>query len=92
MLEHTIYKSEQANMISAKTFIPSSLKIFIIRRLIDGEQSDETSVFGWKKYYNVDAIYEWLDGLLEKYPNILTGYEYGKLWSSKKESVGYKSD
>lgn len=49
--------------------------------MIDAEQttiSDDADGFGWKKYYNLDAIYSWLDKLLKKYPNQLTNYNYGK--------------
>lgn len=39
--------------------------------------------FGWKKYYNLDAIYAWLDQLLEKYPKVLTNYNYGKSYEGR---------
>lgn len=55
-----------------------------IRSLIDAEQPtilDES--FGWKKYYNLDAIYAWLDQLLEKYPNVLTNFNYGKSYEGR---------
>lgn len=39
--------------------------------------------FGWKKYYDLDAIYGFLDTLLEKYPKVLTSYEYGKSYEGR---------
>lgn len=55
-------------------------------RLIDDEQSansNDTDDFGWEKYYNLEAIYKWLDHLLEKYPNQLTNYSYGTSYEGR---------
>lgn len=47
--------------------------------MIDEEQPKNLarSGFGWKQYYDITEIYAWLDEMLEKYPNILTNYNYG---------------
>ena len=63
-----------------------ALSILFICRLIDEEQPATMSLnddFGWKKYYDLDAIYGWLDQLVEKYPNVLTSYEYGKSYEGR---------
>lgn len=54
--------------------------------MIDAEQPADLSdayEFGWNKYYNLDAIYSWLDKLLEKHPKLLTGYVYGKSYEGR---------
>lgn len=54
--------------------------------MIDAEQStifSDANDFGWEKYNNLDAIYTWLDQLLEKYPNVLTNYNYGKSYEGR---------
>lgn len=60
---------------------------FTTFRLIDQEQPETMSLaegFGWTKYYNLGAIYDWLDQLLKKYPKVLTNYEYGKSYEGRK--------
>lgn len=59
----------------------------ILGRLIDAEQSadfdDSNGSFGWNNYYDLDAIYAWLDQLLKLYPNVLTNYNYGKSYEGR---------
>lgn len=58
----------------------------IFFRLIDEEQDENVSLdggFGWKKYNDLETVYAWLDELIEKYPNIVTGYEYGKSYEGR---------
>lgn len=55
-------------------------------RLIDHEEFQTMSFaedYGWTKYYNLDATYKWLDQLLEKYPKILTNFNYGKSYEGR---------
>lgn len=49
-------------------------------RLIDGEQPKflARNSFGWKKYYDLTDIYNWLDQMLSRYPDDLTNYDIGK--------------
>lgn len=48
--------------------------------MIDEEQSEVSTraAFGWKQYYKIDDIYEWLDQMLRRYPRELTNYNIGK--------------
>ncbi|KAJ8686600.1 hypothetical protein QAD02_022394 [Eretmocerus hayati] len=40
-----------------------------VQKLIDEENPQiETSEFGWKKYYTLEQIYDWLESLQKKYP------------------------
>ena len=39
--------------------------------------------YGWKKYYNLSEIYGWLDEMLDKYPQLLTHYNYGKSYEDR---------
>lgn len=39
--------------------------------------------YGWKQYYNLSDIYDWLDQMLNKYPKVLTHYEYGKSYEGR---------
>lgn len=54
-------------------------------RLIDEEQPNTLSFadFGWDKYYNLGAIYNWLDDMLKQYPKVLTNYNYGKSYEGR---------
>lgn len=54
-------------------------------RLIDDEQpqSPPRATFGWNKYYDLDAIYKWLDNMLEQYPKELTNYNIGKSYENR---------
>lgn len=39
--------------------------------------------FGWDKYHNLTVIYNWLDQLLEKYPEVLRNYNYGTSYENR---------
>lgn len=55
-------------------------------RWIDAEQPltlDDGAGFGWKKYYDLGAIYTWLDEMLMKHPNVLTNYNFGKSYEGR---------
>lgn len=41
------------------------------------------SGFGWDKYNDLTAIYDWLDKLLEEYPDVLSNYNYGKSYEKR---------
>lgn len=61
-------------------------KFRIFYRLIEDElPSFRSSHFGfdWSNYYRLHAIYEWLDELLEEYPNVLTNYVYGESYEGR---------
>lgn len=52
--------------------------------LIDEENSGARRAgFGWDNYYDLPDIYNWLDEQLAKYPEKLTGYEYGKSYENR---------
>lgn len=42
-----------------------------------------SNVNGWKKYYNLSEIFDWLDQMLDKYPHLLTHYNYGKSYEGR---------
>lgn len=59
---------------------------FDSHRLIDDEQPqsfNDSGDFGWKQYYNLSAIYGWLDQMLEKHPKVLTNYNFGKSYEGR---------
>lgn len=58
------------------------LKLFSV---IDEEQSEVSTraAFGWRQYYNIDDIYEWLDQILRRYPLELTNYNIGKTYEKR---------
>lgn len=39
--------------------------------------------FGWKKYYDLEEIYNFLDQLIEQYSKILTNIDYGKSYENR---------
>lgn len=51
-----------------------------LRRLIDEEQPEISTraAFGWKQYYTITDMYDWLDSMLRQYPRELTNYNIGK--------------
>lgn len=52
--------------------------------MIDEEQPKELQkAFVWTQYYDLSAIYAWLDELLVAYPNILTNYNFGKSYENR---------
>lgn len=55
------------------------------RRLIDDEQpvASTRAAFGWRQYYSLDDIYEWLDQMLRRFPNELTSYNIGKTFEKR---------
>lgn len=54
-------------------------KFNYLYRLIDEEQPDASTraAYGWKQYYNINDMYEWLDSMLNQYPRELTNYNIG---------------
>lgn len=56
-----------------------------ISRLIDDEQPKFASrgTFGWERYYDLHAIYSWLNQMLEQYPNSLTNYNFGTSYENR---------
>lgn len=51
----------------------------LIYSLIDEEQSEISprASYGWKQYYNINGIYDWLDQMLLRYPRELSNYNIG---------------
>lgn len=39
--------------------------------------------FGWKQYYDLNAIYAWIDEILEKFPFVLTNYNFGTSYENR---------
>lgn len=56
-------------------------------RLLDEEQykisMSGSAGYGWKQYYKLCEIYDWLDQMLDKYPHLLTHYNYGKSYEGR---------
>lgn len=57
----------------------------IFHRLIDAEQPHTANYagFGWTQYHNLSTIYDWLDQMLMKYPNIISNHIYGKSFEGR---------
>lgn len=53
--------------------------------MIDVEQPKFSSrtTFGWKKYYDLNDIYKWLDQMITNYPNELKNYDIGKSYENR---------
>lgn len=52
--------------------------------MIDSEQPRiAPPTFGWKAYYNLDQIYEWIDEQLVAYPEILTNLTVGQSYQGR---------
>lgn len=58
-------------------------------RLIDAEtpkrhlRAEPRATFGWESYHTLDEINNWLDELLESYPNILTSHRVGYSYQNR---------
>lgn len=98
-LELRICKSEQSRRLISIFEINANFKngIFLHylkfvypkthHRILDEEQhkmSESTKAgYGWKQYYNLSDIYDWLDQMLDKYPHLLTHYNYGNSYEGR---------
>lgn len=53
--------------------------------MIDAEQPKFSSraTFGWKKYYDLNDIYKWMDQLIKSNPKELTNYDIGKSYENR---------
>lgn len=58
-----------------------------VQSLIDDELFLQLKVseeiFGWKTYYPLETIYEWIDLILEKYPNVTYPIYAGKTYENR---------
>lgn len=53
-------------------------------RLLDAETPPiQPKAFGWTVYNNYSEIYNWLDELLETYPDVLTNYVIGSTYQGR---------
>lgn len=53
-------------------------------RFIDSEQPRiYSSAFGWKAYYRLEIIYQWLDEQIKQYPTLLTNLTVGKSYEGR---------
>lgn len=51
---------------------------------MDASQSSQNSpALGWQQYHNLTTIYAWLDELVERYPDILTNYDFGRSYEGR---------
>lgn len=56
----------------------------MIHRFIDAEQKrNYDGSYGWKRYYTIREIYEWLDDKLEEYPKVLTNLTVGTSYQNR---------
>ncbi|KNC30333.1 hypothetical protein FF38_03910 [Lucilia cuprina] len=55
------------------------IKIQNVQSLIDNEQPKTRSSTGmdWENFHTLDEIYEWLDMIVERYPDIVTPFDIG---------------
>jgi carboxypeptidase A len=58
-----------------------------LQSLIDNEHGTKTysadAEFGWDDYYPLNKMYEWMDKILAKYPNIVTGFTVGTSYEGR---------
>ncbi|XP_055294901.1 zinc carboxypeptidase-like [Sitodiplosis mosellana] len=68
-----------------KLEIENRITVNNLQKLIDEEQPKLSSrtTFGWDKYYDLPAIYNWLDEILQEYPDILTNYDVGTSYENR---------
>lgn len=76
-----IYKSKFASQINAGKV---SNEISFSCRLIDEEHAAVATraAFGWKQYHNINDIYDWLDQMQRRFPE-LTNYNIGKTYEKR---------
>lgn len=57
----------------------------MVFRLIDDEQvsSRDSGTFGWKQYYELAEIYEWLDNIFSTYPDVTEEFSIGKSYEGR---------
>ncbi|XP_055294989.1 zinc carboxypeptidase-like [Sitodiplosis mosellana] len=65
--------------------IENVIRVDNLQKLIDEEQPkiSPRGTFGWDKYYDLPDIYNWLDELLQQYPDILTNYDVGTSYKNR---------
>ncbi|TMW44837.1 hypothetical protein DOY81_010087 [Sarcophaga bullata] len=66
----------------------SELMINNVQALIDnevyaGRSMPDNEEFGWKRYYQLHEINNWLDGILTMYPEVTEGFEIGKSYENR---------
>lgn len=55
-----------------------------LHRFIDNEQPRiSASTFGWKAYYRLETIYQWLDDQIRTYPKLLTNLTVGQSYEGR---------
>ncbi|XP_004521927.1 zinc carboxypeptidase [Ceratitis capitata] len=68
--------------------LPMEVMVSNVQSLIDGEQStrstDDTSSFGWTRYYPLSAIEAFLDDILAKYPSVTSAIDIGTSYEGRK--------
>lgn len=69
---------------SAAYGTPIELKINNVQELFDQENPLVTPrSFGWTAYYRTDDIYEWLDHILEEFPDVTSGFVAGQSYEGR---------
>ncbi|KAH8397389.1 hypothetical protein KR222_001710 [Zaprionus bogoriensis] len=75
--------------------ISYDLKIDNVQRLIDAQRPKQrTGYHEWTQYHTLDEIYDWLDLLEARYPNIVTPFSIGKSYEGRSIrgiKISYKS-
>lgn len=85
-LKLKIYKSKfLSQKIRSNWKIKKQIDFYKKNRLIDDEQpaASTRAAFGWRQYYGITDIYEWLDQMLRRYPGELTSYNIGKTFEKR---------
>lgn len=57
-----------------------------VQSMIDDEsfiQSRISDTFGWNKYHQLDSIHNWMDSILEQYPNVTSSIFVGKSYENR---------
>ncbi|PNF39276.1 Zinc carboxypeptidase A 1 [Cryptotermes secundus] len=75
----------QFDEIMASLNLRSEVYIKNVQHLIDTERPKvrPRADFGWTDYYSLDAIYAWLDSLVETYPEVLIPITVGRTYEGR---------
>ncbi|XP_065072625.1 zinc carboxypeptidase-like [Ochlerotatus camptorhynchus] len=68
------HKVDDFEGLCSRMLMETSLKISNVQQLIDTERPArrKRAGFGWEDYHTLDEMYEWIDGLVEQYGNVLS--------------------
>ncbi|XP_037038854.1 zinc carboxypeptidase-like [Bradysia coprophila] len=78
------HKLEEFSELTKLHDFQARLKMKNVQSIIDAESpAVRPKDFGWTTYFNYTEIYNWLDELLETYPDILTAHTVGTTYQGR---------